>query len=168
MITSPSVVAHDGELVMAYLGWNGFGDVTQVWAFTARAGKDGTSRTGGVATPVPVGMEGQITPRPDGGFVAVATREAEDGREDLFAACADKPEGPWTARPDPLLVPAGDAWEVDEITAPSIAFDPVTGVPRPFHTAAEHARGWRIMMAAPGPCAAGVARGWAVVVPPVA
>ena len=151
VITSPSVVEHEGELVMAYLGWNGFEDVTEVWAFTSRGRMDGASWSDSVATPVPIGMEGQITPRPDGGFVAVATRETEGGREGLFAACADDPEGPWTALPDPLLVLANDAWEVDEIIAPSLSFDSGTGAPRLFYTAAEHARGWRIMMATPTP-----------------
>lgn len=151
LITSPSVVEHRGRLIMAYLGWDGFEDVTEVWAFTAASGRDGRSWTDGRVADVPVGMEGQLAARPDGGFVAVATREAEDGREGIFAACADAPEGPWTTLPDPLLTLAGDAWEVDEIIAPSIVFDPATGAPRLFYAAAEHARGWRIMMAAPAP-----------------
>lgn len=149
LITSPSVVAHEGRLVMAYLGWNGFEDVTAVWSFVSHAGPEGRDWGAGREAAVPVGMEGQITRRPDGGFVAVATREAPDGREGIFAACADAPEGPWHDMEAPLLVLAQDNWEVDEIIAPSIIYDPKSGAPYLFYTATEHASGWRMMMAHP-------------------
>ncbi|MBS8228434.1 hypothetical protein DYI42_19590 [Vannielia litorea] len=151
LVTSPSVVAHEGGLVIAYLGWNGLEDVTAVWSFTATASLEGVEWQGVAQTDVPIGMEGQITARPDGGFVAVATREAEDGREGVFAACADDPFGPWTSLPEPLLTLAGDAWEVDEIIAPSITYDPETGAPYLFYTSAEHSKGWRVMLARPRP-----------------
>lgn len=149
LITSPSVVVQDDSLVMAYLGWNGFEDVTEVWSFVTRSSLDGSGWSEGRQSLVPIGMEGQITPHPDGGFVAVATRETADGREGIFAACADDVTGPWTDLPEPLLVLAQDAWEVDEIIAPSITFDPENGTPYLFYTAAEHAKGWRMMLARP-------------------
>lgn len=149
LITSPSVVVKGDNLVMAYLGWNGFEDVTEVWSFVTRSPLDGRGWSQARQSSVPIGMEGQITPHPNGGFVAVATRETADGREGIFAACAESVTGPWTDLPEPLLVLAQDAWEVDEIIAPSITFDPENGTPYLFYTAAEHARGWRMMLARP-------------------
>ncbi|WP_224824638.1 hypothetical protein [Cognatishimia sp. MH4019] len=149
LITSPSVVEHQGRLIMAWLGWNGFEDVTAVWSFSATSDLNGLAWENLRETAIPIGMEGQITARPDGGFVAVATQETDTGREGIFAFCADNPLGPWTALPGPLLSLAGDKWEVDEIIAPSITFDPQTDEPYLFYTAAEHTRGWRMMMAKP-------------------
>jgi predicted GH43/DUF377 family glycosyl hydrolase len=149
LITSPSVVAYDGGLVMAWLGWNGFEDVTEVWSFTATTQLGSQVWHNIAETDIPIGMEGQITERPDGGFVAVATRETSTGEEGIFAFCADDPLGPWTPVPEPLLTLAGDRWEVDEIIAPSITYDPQTNEPYLFYTAAEHSRGWRMMMAVP-------------------
>lgn len=149
LITSPSIIEHQGRLMMAWLGWNGFEDVTEVWSFGATSNLDGLTWKNPVETDIPIGMEGQITARPDGGFVAVATRETVTGREGIFAFCADDPFGPWSSLPEPLLTLAGDEWEVDEIIAPSITFDPQTKEPYLFYTAAEHTRGWRMMMANP-------------------
>ncbi|QDC10756.1 hypothetical protein FHY55_16635 [Oceanicola sp. D3] len=149
LITSPSVVEWEGGLVMAYLGWNGLQNVTAVWSFAATSSPDGVAWEGVRQADVPIGMEGQITARPDGGFVAVATREAAEGREGIFAACADTPLGPWTEMPEALLTLAGDAWEVDEIIAPSTTYDPETGDPYLFYTSAEHSKGWRVMLARP-------------------
>lgn len=149
LITSPSIVEHQGRLMMAWLGWNGFEDVTEVWSFSATSSLDGLVWENSAETAIPIGMEGQITARPDGGFVAVATRETDTGREGIFAFCSDNPFGPWSSLPEPLLTLAGDKWEVDEIIAPSITFDPQTNEPYLFYTAAEHARGWRMMMARP-------------------
>lgn len=149
LVTSPSITAHDGALVMTWLGWNGFDDVTDVWTFSAISDLNGETWQDTLETAVPIGMEGQVTKRPDGGFVFVATRETQTGVEGIFAFCADHPLGPWSAIPDPLLTLAGDKWEVDEIIAPSITFDGDSGEPYLFYTAAEHTRGWRIMMAQP-------------------
>lgn len=149
LITSPSVFEYDGRLIMAWLGWNGFEDVTEVWSFTATSQLDGIVWQNPIETDVPIGMEGQITTRPDGGFVAVSTRQTRTGLEGIFAFCADDPLGPWTPIPEPLLTLAKDRWEVDEIIAPSIVYDPDTSAPYLFYTAAEHAKGWRMMMARP-------------------
>ena len=150
LITSPSIMEHDGQLVMTWLGWNGFEDVTEVWTFTATSDLNGETWQNTVETFVPIGMEGQVTKHPDGGFVSVATRETNTGVEGIFASCADHPSGPWSEMPDPLLTLAGDKWEVDEIIAPSITFDLQSGRPYLFYTAAAHAKGWRMMMAQPG------------------
>jgi hypothetical protein len=149
LITSPSIVEHQGKLVMAWLGWNGFEDVTEVWSFSATSNLNGLIWEDATETFVPIGMEGQITRRPEGGYVAVATRETETGTEGIFASCADNPLGPWTPLPQPLLTLAKDEWEVDEIIAPSITYDQSTKRPYLFYTAAEHSRGWRMMMAEP-------------------
>lgn len=147
LVTSPSVVEAPDGLLMTWLGWDAFDGVTEVWTFAARSVDGGETWSAPRAVDLPIGMEGQVTRRPDGGYVAVATRDAGGGREGIFAACADAPLGPWVAMPDPLLVLARDRWEVDEITAPSIAYE--GGLPRLYYTAAEHARGWRIMRADP-------------------
>lgn len=149
LITSPSLVEHDGNLVMAWLGWNGFEDVTEVWSFTATLHHESQVWGNIHEMDIPIGMEGQITKRPQGGYVAVSTKETVTGQEGIFASCADNPFGPWTPLPDPLLTLAEDRWEVDEIIAPSITYDPETNEPYLFYTAAEHSRGWRMMMAVP-------------------
>lgn len=148
LMTSPSVVRHDGDLVMTWLGWDGFQNVTQVWTFAATS-SDGIDWSAPRQTQTPIGMEGQITPRPGGGFVAVSTQMTDSGVEGIFAACADSPFGPWTPLPRPLLTLAGDRWEGDEITAPAITYVPGSDAARLIYTGATHADGWRIMMAQP-------------------
>lgn len=149
VITSPSVIAQDDGLLMAWLGWDGFEDVTEVWTFTATSDLDGKTWSDITQTHVPIGMEGQITRRPDGGYVSFATRETDSGVEGIFASCAETAQGPWTDQPEPILMLANDGWEVDEIIAPAIVYDPQTEAPYLYYTAAEHSRGWRIMLATP-------------------
>ncbi len=150
LMTSPSIVKHSNELTMVWLGWNGFDDVTEVWSFSATSFDDGQTWTEIREGRVPIGMEGQITQRPDGGYVAVSIQETDNGDEGVFAACAPSPEGPWTSIDAPLLTLARDAWEVDEIMAPSITYNPTSGQPYLYYTSVEHARGWRVMLAKPG------------------
>lgn len=150
VITSPSVVAHDGVLHLAYLGWNGFNDVTEVWTFGATSTDQGRTWSTPTRIDVPIGMEGQITAMPDGRFVAVNTGDVS-GREGIYMACADHPFGPYEGSDVPILVQAGAPWEVDEIIAPQITFDPQTGDPKLYYTGAEHARGWWVMLATPAP-----------------
>lgn len=148
LITSPSVVAHDGVLHMAFLGWNGFADVTAVWVFGAVSSDAGRTWQDIAEIDVPIGMEGQITPHPDGGYVAARTGNY-GGREGISIACADHPFGPYTDSDTPVLQIAGPPWEVEEIIAPQIMFDPATGTPNLFYTGADYATGWWVMRALP-------------------
>ncbi|MEO0392311.1 MAG: hypothetical protein AAF213_03570, partial [Pseudomonadota bacterium] len=150
VITSPSVVAHQGVLYMVFLAWDGFEDVTTVWVMGAISRDQGRSWGEIQEVAVPVGMEGQLTRLPTGQFVAVRTGEV-DGVEGIMMACAAHPFGPYTARENPVLMSAGSPWEVDEIIAPQITVDPGTGQPILYYTGAEHRRGWWIMKAVPGP-----------------
>lgn len=148
LITSPSIVSHDGLLHMAFLGWNGFEDMTAVWSFGAVSSDAGCSWQNLREIAIPIGMEGQITPRP--GRRYVATRITEFGNvEGISIACADHPFGPYTTSNSPALISAGPPWEVEEIIALQITFDRETGIPNLFYTGANHATGWWIMRAMP-------------------
>lgn len=146
VITSPSVVEHDGVLHMAFLGWNGFHDVTAVWAFGVTSSDGGRSWGDARRIDAPIAMEGQISRTPQGQYIAVSTQEHR-GKEAIFAACANHPFGPYSKSRTPLLAQAGAPFETDEIIAPQIFFP--TGATRPelFYTGAQHDRGWWIMKA---------------------
>jgi len=150
LITSPSVVTHNGLQHMVFLGWNGFEDVTAVWVFGATSRDNGRTWDNLGEVDVPIGMEGQLTPIPGGGYVATRTGEVGN-TEGILIACADHPFGPYVEFDTPALIKAGAPWEVDEIIAPQITFDPVTGAPHLYYTGAEYARGWWMMRAQPAP-----------------
>lgn len=147
VITSPSVIDHNGELLMAFLGWDDFRNVTQVWVLGAQSNDNGRSWTEFREIDVPIGMEGQITPNPEGGYVAVRTGETANGSEAIFAGCAEHPFGPYEVIEQPLLTRSGPPWEVDEIIAPQIFFDPASGTTRLFYTGANYQHGWWTMEA---------------------
>ena len=148
LITSPSVIEHDGVLHMLFLGWDGFKDVTQVWSLGAISTDNGRSWSSFQETGAPIGMEGQVTPAPDGRFAAVRA-SGHDGSEAIFIACANHPFGPYEAPERPILRQAGAPWEADETTAPQLTFHPETGAAALYYTGADHQRGWWIMSAAP-------------------
>lgn len=148
VITSPSVVEHGDSLLMTFVAWNGFHDVTRVWSMGAESMDNGRTWTNFREVDTPITMEGQLTRAPDGTYLAVSTREYQAG-EAIFLACADHPFGPYKELERPILVPAGGQWEKDEITAPQIFFDPETDEPMLYYTGADHRKGWWIMMALP-------------------
>lgn len=151
VITSPSVFETETGLGIVFLGWDGFEDVSRVWTFGATSTDNGRTWQDFRQVPVPVGMEGQVTRRPDGGWVAVATQFDEaSGSEGIFMACADAPFGPYGQPGTPVLTPAGPPWEVDEIIAPQVFFDG-DGAPSLFYTGADYAEGWWIMEVRPSP-----------------
>ena len=88
LITSPSVVTHDGLLHMAFLGWNGFEDVTAVWTMGATSDDNGRTWQNMAQVDVPIGMEGQLTVGPDGRFWATSMGEAGN-TEGIRIAVAD-------------------------------------------------------------------------------
>lgn len=150
LITSPSVVEHEGRLFMTFLGWDGLEDVTEVWVLGAVSLDDGRSWTDFQEVGVPIGMEGQVTKTPEGRYAAVRTG-AYGPVEAIFIACSEHPFGPYVAQEEPILVAAGRPWEVDEIIAPAVAYDPASGAPILFYAGADHGRGWWILSATPSP-----------------
>ncbi|MEL6344184.1 MAG: hypothetical protein AAFV53_13775 [Myxococcota bacterium] len=146
LITSPSVVEHDGQLMMTYLGWNGFADVTAVWALGAISTDNG--RTWGDVQEIdaPIGMEGQITKGPDGRFYAARTGEFGDV-DGIAIGVADHPFGPYEVLPDPVLTLGGAPFETHEIIAPQLFFDASQRTAYLYYTGADHQQGWWMMMA---------------------
>jgi hypothetical protein len=146
-ITSPSVVEHQGQLYMAFLGWNDHpGKVTAVWVIGATSQDGGYTWSDFQLVDVPIGMEGQITQHPDGSYVAVRTGPFGDS-EAIYYASADHPFGPWDQAIDPILVQQGPPLEKDEIIAPQITIDPEDNVAYLFYTGADYQTGWWMMMA---------------------
>ncbi|MEL6637041.1 MAG: hypothetical protein AAFW73_18485 [Bacteroidota bacterium] len=146
-ITSPSVVAHEGLLYLTFLAWNaGPNEVTEVWALGARSTDEGHTWSDFQLIDTPIGMEGQLTRRPTGDFVAVRTGPY-GAAEAIFYATAPHPFGPWTTSEQPLLTPGGAPLETHEIIAPQITIDPQSGEEYLFYTGADHQRGWWMMLA---------------------
>ncbi|WP_425041143.1 hypothetical protein [Primorskyibacter sp. S187A] len=146
VITSPSIVEHNGVLHMAFLGWNGFHNVSAVWTFGTTSPDNGRSWENLREVNVPIGMEGQITRTPQGQYVAVATREHR-GKEAIFAGCANHPFGPYQTLRQPILAQAGPPHETDEIIAPQLFYPPGASRPELFYTGAQYDTGWWIMKA---------------------
>lgn len=119
VITSPSVVEHEGVLYLLFLGWDSFANVSEVWVLGATSVDDGRSWDNFEEVNVPIGMEGQITKAPDGTFCSVRTKEFE-GVESIFYARADHPFGPWRENEEPLIIKQGAPWEIDEAIAPKL------------------------------------------------
>ncbi len=119
VMTSPSIVEHDGTLYMVYCAWNQFegdGDDLQVWVHAATSTDDGDTWTVLGEVDVPVCMEGAITQGPDGMFYAVSQQS-----EAIVLGRSDEPLGDWEMLPEPILSPAGPPYEVD-ITTPQLYF----------------------------------------------
>lgn len=146
VITSPSVVEHEGVLYLLFLAWDSFANVSEVWVLGATSEDDGRTWSNFEEVNVPIGMEGQITKAPDGTFCSVRTGEFE-GVESIFYATADHPFGPWREDEDPLIIKQGAPWEIDEAIAPQITFDPASGRPVLYYTGADYQNGWWIMLA---------------------
>ncbi|MCK8482950.1 hypothetical protein MUY21_02775 [Aliiroseovarius sp. S2029] len=147
VITSPSVIDHDGKLLMAFLGWDDFQNVTRVWVLGAQSDDNGRSWTGFREIDAPIGMEGQITQMPDGGYIAARTGEISSTQEAIFAGCARHPFGPYETLEQPLLTQSGPPWETDEIIAPQVFFNTSTGTVHLYYTGADYRRGWWVMEA---------------------
>lgn len=148
IITSPSVVEHDGQLYLVFLGWDAFPEPEAVWVFGATSDDNGITWNNLQEVTVPIGMEGQLTKTPNGDFVAVYTTDF-NGEEAIYQATADRPYGPWQLDDDPIVIKDNPELEKDEIIAPQITYRKNTNDPVLFYTGADHTRGWWIMMASP-------------------
>lgn len=147
LITSPSIVAHQGLLYMVFIGWNNAPDlVSEIWIIGAVSSDDGYTWSDFQLVDTPIGAEGQITKTPDGGFVAVRTAEFDDD-EAIFYATANHPFGPWKQDDTPILTKDGSILEKDEIIAAQVTFNPQTQEEYLFYTGANQQIGWWIMLA---------------------
>ena len=147
LMTSPSVVEHNGQLYISFLGWNNSPEaVTEVWAIGATSTDGGYTWTDYSIVDTPIGMEGQVTKVNDTTFVAVRTGSSGE-KEAIYYAQAAHPFGPWEASEDPILVQQEPLLEKDEIIAPQITIDPATGEEVLFYTGADHQIGWWVMLA---------------------
>lgn len=146
--TSPSVIEHDNKLYMAAIAWNDKpAAATDVWVIRAISEDNGHTRQDfQIANDIPIGMEGQITKTPSGGYVAVSTGEYNNA-EAVYYATANHPFGPWQKSEEPILIQAGAPYEVTELIAPQITFDPETGKPYLYYTGADQEVGWWVMLA---------------------
>lgn len=147
LITSPSLVKHQGKLYMSFLGWNNSPeDVTEVWVIGAISTDEGHTWTNFQIVDTRIGMEGQVTKVTENEFISVRTGSFGN-KEAIFYAQSSHPFGPWTELQDPILVQQNSSFEKDEIIAPQITIDPKTGNEYLFYTGADYQVGWWIMLA---------------------
>lgn len=71
LMTSPSVVEHEGRLFMVYCAWDAFPEPSAVWVHGAVSDDDGQTWTVVGEVDVPSCMEGALTVGPDGHFYGV-------------------------------------------------------------------------------------------------
>jgi hypothetical protein len=146
-ITSPSIVEHEGELYMVFIGWNAKpNEVTEVWIIGAKSTDDGLNWHEFQLVDTRIGMEGQLTKISDGNFVAVRTSEYKD-KEAIFYATASHPFGPWYETSEPILIQDATPYEKDEIIAAQITIDVISGKQYLYYTGADYQKGYWIMMA---------------------
>ncbi len=136
-VYSPTIVEHDGELVMVYAGHcytdcdNGPG--VTLLAATSQDGLEWTK----VATPVLTGSESGLDWTRDG-VAEPGLIQGPDGRWYLFftglldeeraigIAVGDSPFGPWEIRPDPLFEPTADGFDSVGDLAPFVLIEGYT------------------------------------------
>jgi len=146
-ITSPSIMEHESELYIVFIGWNAHPDeVSEVWMIGAKSTDEGHTWTDFQLVDTPIGMEGQVTKTPDGSFIAVSTGDY-DNTEAIFYATANHPFGPWNENDEPILIQAGAPYEKDEIIAAQITIDENTGEQYLCYTGADYQKGYWIMLA---------------------
>ncbi|MEM9894810.1 MAG: hypothetical protein AAF789_00455 [Bacteroidota bacterium] len=146
LITSPSIVSHEGILHMVFIGWdNSPNEVTRIWVIGATSTDDGYTWSDFQVVDTPIGAEGQLTKAPDGSYVAVRTSDFQDD-EALFYATSDHPFDNWTLQEEPILTKNGSILE-DEMIAAQITYDRVTNEEYLFYTGANIQTGWWMMLA---------------------
>lgn len=146
-MTSPSVVEHQGTLYLTFIGWdNSPNNVSEVWVIGATSNDKGYTWSNFQIVDTRIGMEGQVTKIDNDKYVAVRTGKWGN-KEAIFYSTASHPFGPWTENENPILIQAGPPLEKDEIIAPQIFIEPISGEEILFYTGADHSIGWWIMMA---------------------
>ncbi len=146
-MTSPSIMEHEGELLISFLGWdNSPSKVKRVWVLGAVSNDDGHTWSNFEIVDSPIGMEGQITKDPNGNYVAVRT-DVFKSKEAVYYSTSEHPHGPWSENDEIIIVQDDSELEIDEVIAPAIVFDPFTGKELLFYTGADYSLGWWMMLA---------------------
>lgn len=146
-MTSPSIVEHEGKLYMSFIGWNNSPNlVTEVWILGATSTDDGYTWTDFQEVETKIGMEGQVTKAPDGTFYAVYTDEYKKN-EGIFLSQSNHPFTGWSESQKPIILKTKKGYEVDEVIAPQLIFEPSTNNKRLYYTGADYKTGWWIMTA---------------------
>ena len=147
LITSPSIVEHQGKLFMCFLGWNDAPDeVSEIWVIGATSTDDGHTWTDFQIVDTRIGAEGQVTKIKENEFVAVRTGPYED-KEAIYYATASHPFGPWEEQSEPVIIQQDPIFEKDEVIAPQITVDPETEEEYLYYTGADYQNGWWVMLA---------------------
>lgn len=147
LITSPSVVEDEDKLHICFLGWDDSPEeVTEVWVMGATSSDDGHTWSDYQLVDTRIGMEGQVTKINENEFVAVRSGVFGD-QEAIYYATASHPFGPWEELNDPIMIQNDPTLEKDEIIAPQITIDPVTGEEYLYYTGADYQTGWWVMLA---------------------
>lgn len=145
--TSPNIVPYGGKLYLSCIAWNNHPEkADMIWIMGAVSEDDGHTWTDLEEVDSPIGMEGQVTVTPDGNYVGVRTGDYKD-KEAIFYATALHPFGPWDYQEEPILIRAGQPYEVTELIAPQITFDMETAEPYLYYTGADQQVGWWVMLA---------------------
>ena len=146
LMTSPSVVEHEGDLYLTFIGWDAPPDrVSAIWLLGAVSTDHGQSWGPVEEVETPIGAEGQVTKGPDGMYYAARTGEYGND-EAIYLARAEHPFGPYDEIPEPILTKGSWRWEGDEIIAPQVTFDPIQKRAFLYHTGARHIKGWWMMV----------------------
>jgi len=147
LMTSPSVVEHEGRLYLAFLAWNAPPTVvTMVWPMGTVSEDNGQTWGPVRKIEAPIGMEGQITKGPDGLYYTVSTRDYLDS-EAIFLARSEDPFGPYDEEiSTPLIEQAGQPWELHEVIAPQLVFNPISRRAYLYYTGADYAKGYWVMV----------------------
>ena len=147
LMTSPSVVEHEGDLYLSFIAWNDApNSVTNVWLMGAVSSDNGATWGAVQKIEAPIGMEGQITKGPDGLFYAVSSQDYGATRA-IFLSRSTHPFEVYTALADPILVRTDAGLEKHEANAPQLTFNPISRRVYLYYHGADYASGYWMMVA---------------------
>lgn len=132
-VFSPSIVEHEGQLVMIYTGlcWNNCVNGTGAYILAATS-HDGRSWTK-VPTPVmskadvPFAVDGaaeaDIVKGPDGFYYLFMTLLRGTNAHDIGVARSATPFGPWDVNPQPIVSGTANEFDAAGVVAPSVLIE---------------------------------------------
>ncbi len=123
-MTSPTIVEHNGQLFMTYIGWQSYpdGPVINVGATSDDDGRT-WDKHGELSWDDIFGVEAHTEPGPDGLFYRVGITGDTQGGDVITLGRAPHPFGPFTTLAEPILVPGGArVGEGDTIMSPTLMF----------------------------------------------
>ncbi|MGV6817093.1 MAG: hypothetical protein ACWA44_07450 [Thiotrichales bacterium] len=141
LMTSPSIVEHEGRLYMVYCAWDAYPVPTTVWVHGATSDDDGQSWNIQGEVQVPACMEGSFTKGPDGKFYAIAQAAGDT----FTIGRSNTPFGPYDELPMPVMSAAGAPWETEEMNTPQLLFE--DDMAYIYYSGADYSKGWWIMLA---------------------